>query len=151
MYLHKKKLIFFCLKMKETEGKYWPTVKQERWISHQQCWKGRGSWHFLHLCLYQHCWAPDLGNKNPDWCKHRPTVSEGRVGMWTITGAWPLKIDGPWQYLPKDVKRSGQCHCKATLHNLWKVMVIRRDFQGRNQIVLPYSTRARRMIWATIG
>lgn len=26
----------------ETEGKYWPIVKKQRWGSHQQCWNGRG-------------------------------------------------------------------------------------------------------------
>ncbi|GAB0183598.1 hypothetical protein GRJ2_000825100 [Grus japonensis] len=41
----------------------------------------------LNLCLYQHRWAPGLRNKNPGQCKHGPAVSEGRVGMQTITGA----------------------------------------------------------------
>lgn len=39
----------------EAEGKYYPSVKQERWISHQICWKGRDSQHFIHLSLHQHC------------------------------------------------------------------------------------------------
>lgn len=39
----------------EAEGKYYPSVKQERWISHQKCWKGRDSQHFIHLSLHQHC------------------------------------------------------------------------------------------------
>lgn len=79
-------------------------TKQEKCISHQLHCKGRGSQHSLHICLYQHCWAPGLGNKNSGWCKHRPTASEGRDGIRTTPGAWPPQIDGPWHYPPEDVK-----------------------------------------------
>lgn len=52
------------------------------------------SQHFLHLYVYQHCWAAGLGNKNLACCKQRSTVRAGRVGMWTITGAWLYKLMG---------------------------------------------------------
>lgn len=108
-------------KLKQKEN----IIPQERWISHQQFWKGRGSQYFLHLCLYQYCWAPGLGNKNPGQCKHRPTITEGRAGMWTNTGAWPLQTNVTWQYSPEGVKRAGWCCCEATLHNLWEVVETR--------------------------
>lgn len=58
----------------------------------------------LHLSLCQHCWASGLGNINPGW-KHGATISKGRLGVWAITGAWPLEIDGPWQYSPEGVTK----------------------------------------------
>lgn len=74
-------------------------------ISQQQCWKSKGSQHLLHLRLYLYCWAPGLGNKNPSWCEHKPIISKGRAGIWTIRGAWPLQIDRPLQHPPEGVKR----------------------------------------------
>lgn len=66
----KKKFLQKCKEPVNTEGKHGLAMQQERWISHQQCFKGTSSQHSLHLGLYQHCWASGLWNKNTGWCKH---------------------------------------------------------------------------------
>lgn len=47
----------------EIQGKYSPSAKQERWISHQQHWEGRGFQHFFHYIFTSTIGPQDLGIK----------------------------------------------------------------------------------------
>lgn len=92
---NRKKQFFKYVKSKQKQGKYWPTNKQETWISHSIFTSTAGS--------------TALGTKiqaaaNPD-----PPVSVKEEWGWAITGAWSLWINGPW-------------HCPGVLRELTDII-----------------------------
>lgn len=118
-----------------TEGQYWPGVKQQKWISHKQLWQGRGSQHFLHLCLYQQGWASGFGNKDQGWYKQRPIVNERRVGVRPGTGAWSYRSMGPDSFHSRVLRDLVDIFVRPlsiVLEKLWRSEGIPEDWQKAN-------------------